>query len=184
MCVFVVIWVYYMCKDTNCITHGCPGCQWLCNCEHSCFACKTVTKYGCSTCMYMYPFDAVRNKYVCFPCKRIWKSSVSKYHILNDEYASLKKKHSKLNRATMSEAELRAPPDNGESAYDDFLNVYKNKHSKCAKCSGDGLLVGRNFRHCDSDKKWKELQTRVESNEINLYDDFHDYPRESVHIQK
>jgi hypothetical protein len=53
-----------------------------------------------------------------------------------------------------------------------------NDKSKCAKCSHPGILVGRNFRHCKTDKEWKELEQKYKDNEWGLYKVFFDYPRE------
>jgi hypothetical protein len=171
-----------MCKNKKCTMNGCSGCQWTCNCEYNCFACSDGRKYGCSSWRFDpdFPFSDVRNKYVCFPCKRIWKSSITKYQVLNPDPICNKSRyiHNKQNRNTLTEEELQKIPDMSESKYYDFLDAYYKKHSKCSKCSCDGLLVGRNFRHCKNDKEWIDLQKRVNNNEIDLYNDFYDYPRE------
>jgi len=151
--------------------NGCSGCGFVCNCEYKCFACNDSRKYGCSSWRFDpdFPFSDVRNKYVCFSCKRIWKSSVTKYQILNPEpcYKKLKNTHCKKNQNTFNEGK-----------YADYLATYHNKHSKCSKCSCNGLLVGRKFSHCKNDKEWKILHERVKNNEVDLYNDFYDYPRE------
>jgi hypothetical protein len=126
-----------------------------------------------------YPSSDVRNKYVCFPCQRIWKSAVTKYQSRDwSNRGHLKKMHSKESVITSTEKELSRRPDLLNSRFSDFVNVYGNKQSKCAKCRQDGTQVGRNFRHCRSDKEWHLLQLRVNSGEVNLVSDFHDYPRE------
>ncbi len=56
--------------------------------------------------------------------------------------------------------------------------MYDKDYSKCAKCKNDGILVGRNFRHCKTDKEWKIIEEKYKNNKKGLHDDFHDYPRE------
>lgn len=171
-----------MCKTKKCTMNGCSGCGFVCKCVYRCFACRDSHRYGCSSWRFDpdFPFSDVRNKYVCFPCKRIWKSPVTKNEVLNPEpcYKKLRNTHGKKNQTNLTEEELQQMPEHSESKYGDYLATYYNKHSKCSKCSCDGLLVGRNFSHCKTEKEWKILQERVKNNEVDLYNDFYDYPRE------
>jgi hypothetical protein len=69
-----------MCLETGC---GCWGCsQNCCKCNYNCFKCSNIKNLIKSNWIYYeetYPFSDVRNKFVCFPCRRVWKSSISKY---------------------------------------------------------------------------------------------------------
>lgn len=76
-----------MCKKYNCIKGWCPSCGYKCYCNKACFVCSSTHKYSCSSLYPIKLYDDVRNKFVCFPCKRMWKSSVSKYDV-NDSYYS------------------------------------------------------------------------------------------------
>jgi len=73
----------------------------------------------------------------------------------------------------------------------DFLSNYSNysyrllesrceNKAKCSKCGNSAYLVGRKFSHCKTDKAWKELESKVIKGEIDLYNDFYDYPRELI----
>jgi hypothetical protein len=108
----------------------------------------------------------VRNKYVCFNCKHIWKSSVSKYMKYCETNEKQIPNYDNTNKKNKIDLIY---------AYDD---VYTHKTSKCAKCSQFGILVGRNFRHCKNKKEWNVLKQKVDKGEIDLYKDFYDYPRE------
>ena len=170
-----------MCKTTQCETNGCIS-DWVCYCDYSCFTChfgSLPENRG-----WLGPesesYKDVRNKYVCFPCKRIWKSSVSKYQRNNfTDYIHLKRAHSKHSEVSIEE-QKRKRPDYFDSKYNDFCNAYDKKHSKCSKCSKDGILVGRNFRHCKTNKEWKILETNVANGKVDLVDDFHDYPKDLI----
>ena len=71
-----------------CIKKGCNSrtqmchCCLLCQCNVSCYMCYNAEAFYVSG-MPNYVFEHsnadVRKKFVCFPCKRVWKSSFSKY---------------------------------------------------------------------------------------------------------
>lgn len=171
-----------MCVGTKCVVLGCR-CHQQCNCEQRCFACRDATRF--SSCgaggyrSYETPSCDIRNKYVCFPCRRVWKSSVSKYQV-NDvtNYMRLRHLHSKETMRTLTTEELSRTPVRWNSRFHDLENAYTNKQSACAKCGCGGIHVGRNFRHCRTDKEWRQLQEQVDEGKVNLVSDFHDYPRE------
>lgn len=184
-----------MCIKTGCKTTGCIGCGWYCYCNYTCYKCyfNSITKNrSCFRNFDWNPYENVRNKYVCFPCKRIWKSSVSKYQYCpfihdgvneykqnpesNHEYDHLKFLYTRKSTVPM-EKRKKTKPEYEDSQYYQFCGAYKNKHSKCAKCSRDGLYVGQNFRHCKTEKEWKKLELAVEKKEIDLVNDFTDYPK-------
>ena len=58
----------------DCTQSGCPGCRWECKCNLSCRRCQQADK---TPCYYGY-LDSnnncnIRDKYVCFKCKNIFK---------------------------------------------------------------------------------------------------------------
>lgn len=59
-----------------------------------------------------------------------------------------------------------------------YDNAYSTKESKCAKCKQSGNYVGRNFRHCNTEKEWIKMEEDVNNGTIDLKDDFHAYPKE------
>jgi hypothetical protein len=44
--------------------------------------------------------------------------------------------------------------------------------ARCGRCGKDGILVGRNFRHCKTTREWEKLQENVENGTIVLFGDF------------
>lgn len=57
-------------------------CCLSCKCNMSCYLCYNAYNFyqsGLSTNCYEHSNADVRKKFVCFPCKRVWKSSFSKY---------------------------------------------------------------------------------------------------------
>lgn len=116
----------------------------------------------------------IRNKYVCFPCKRVWKSAVPKYAIQSGPVDILKNYNQQSGTKIKTFYDFCKPDD----AWDNYTAVYSKHKSKCAKCSADGLYVGRNFRHCKTYREWADLECRVKAGTVNLEHDFHDYPRE------
>jgi hypothetical protein len=156
---------YIMCKKLKCISIETSTAGWVCNCNAQCYACSHPSTSDCYLRGELKSFD-FRNKYVCLPCRRIWKSAVCKY-----EYAdNWDIREPKLSKQKSSRSK-------GLTKYDDLLRVYTNKTANCAKCSNPGILVGRNFRHCKTEKLWKRLIADVATNKINLVDDFYDYPK-------
>ena len=244
-----------MCQDKRCNNIARCGCCVYCYCEQTCYKCWDAVKnyVVCGTRSYECNNTEVRNKYVCFPCKRIWKSSVSKYqarnaedynkHKSNDWYSIYDNKLNiekynpineipnikKINnnekytinvtdqfinniyKSIPHEFQYSNGIDKSEEYCVDFankindesriinntnpyirterrklkeaeikkyINVYECIGSKCAKCKKDGIHVGRNFRHCKTDKEWKELEQKHKDGKIDLFSDFYEYPRE------
>lgn len=211
-------------KGCNSYTQTCHCCL-QCSCNYSCYSCKIARKYYETPCTQLCSQSNidVRKKYVCFPCKRIWKSPFSKYIVdkidnHKDDWESHlpHMKHFKNNEpiATMPKLGDRLPVSddfvskcleaNKNNPYDKSdkytirfvdANNYKSGYhgylitndkgyvgdvgSNCAKCSGPGTLVGRNFRHCINNKSWKEMEEKYKDNPEGLYKDFVDYPREN-----
>lgn len=145
-----------MCMKFGCLLSRC-GCCHNCNCNKCCFECKS-----CEPKKYYN----VRNKFVCFDCKRIWKSPISKYVAFDEKICKIYVKNyynfSKINR---------------KEQINNCYNNYFQKKSRCAKCGKDGNLVGRNFRHCKTKKEWINLKKNVDIGKINLITDFNDYPK-------
>jgi hypothetical protein len=65
-----------MCQKLNCIISSCSCCS-TCNCKLSCYDVRNQ-KYSCTNRAEHNSAD-VRYKFVCFPCRRIWKSYTNKY---------------------------------------------------------------------------------------------------------
>ena len=150
----------------GCCTYGC------CKCDYNCFKCSDTKNFIVPNWGYgeeHYSFSDVRNKFVCFPCRRIWKSSISKY--MCDKANLYPQEIPGYSEPGLSHDEKREMIWN-------IINVYSNKTSKCAKCSKDGQYVGRNFRHCKTEKLWKKLEKDVKDGKVDLVKDFYDYPRE------
>jgi hypothetical protein len=161
--------IYLMCIKLNCKTSAC-GCCNDCKCDRRCFECYTADKFNPPGCTEnLMDISNVRNKYVCLSCKRIWKSSVSKYICYGN--------YDELDRHNIPNYDKQRNWSDRVELIHSYLNVYRNKTSKCPKCKMSGLLVGRNFRHCKTNKEWDELTRKVKNEEINLQTDFHDYPK-------
>ncbi len=71
-----------------CLKKGCNAniqmcrCCLSCNCNESCYLCYHAYNFyesGFTTNRFEHSNADVRKKFVCFPCKRVWKSSFSKY---------------------------------------------------------------------------------------------------------
>ena len=202
-------------KGCNTATQMCRCCI-FCECNLSCYTCyDAYTNYqtGWSAFMLFEPNNAdVRKKFVCFPCKRIWKSSISKYSAnkvhkrsegfeecvksltkidenrpiildkdiwkLDEEFEELITKSREVNNACpYKKHEKRTLKKDMKILYP---YLYSTNCSKCASCGNAGILVGRNFRHCKSNKEWKELEEKYKNNKKGLHDDFHAYPREGT----
>ena len=150
----------------GCCTTGC------CKCNYNCFKCSDTDNFKTPNWIYgieHYGFSDVRNKFVCFPCRRIWKSGISKYI---------------CNKANLKPQEIPGYLDSGLTPDEKYemiskiIDAYRNTMSKCAKCKNDGQYVGRNFRHCKTEKAWKKLEQDVKDKKIDLVKDFYEYPRE------
>jgi hypothetical protein len=70
-----------MCIDKKCIIDSAAcGCCCFCNCNYICYDCYDTRNFlvpGAAD-MYHYTSSDVRKKFVCFPCKKIWKLCTSK----------------------------------------------------------------------------------------------------------
>lgn len=174
-----------------CIKKGCNSHyqrQWgslTCECNKSCYSCYSAYRFDKSGWDYKEPYQVsladVRKKFVCFPCKRIWKSSISKYiaHKVCDKYDGYEEYLMKsLNKV---DDDITIPFNKKKQLKRKIKYNYPflyNGISKCACCGNTGISVGRNFRHCKTNKEWKYIEEKYKNNEIGLYNDFHDYPRE------
>ncbi len=171
-----------MCRETNCIIAG-DACRCCCSCycNYKCYECYDAkANFETLLCDPVHYFDYssfnVRNKFVCFPCKRVWKSYTNKYaaqkiyHKYGDETSDILKYYN-LTKDFSKE--------NCEKVKWNYLDAYFNM-SSCANCGQEGLRVGRNFRPCKTNKEWTTLEQQVKNKEINLELDFVDYPREKL----
>lgn len=189
-----------MCQKKNCKLEGCLSCDTVCNCNYSCYDCYDICSHascsGIGTRVYLDSSD-IRHKFVCFPCRRVWKSYVSKYiyrelyNYENDisdyvpnicsKNASTEEKHKKrqnywdLYGSTGWSGNFLEDLEEGSEE-----RTYRpvNRFPRCSKCSQKALSVGRNFRHCKTEKEWNELEKKVKDGKIDLQKDFRDYPRE------
>ena len=182
-----------MCKKKGCdmrMGSLCICCV-ECKCDQSCYECYYGTKYYNH--MWSVPYECnsfeVRNKYVCFECKRIWKSPVSKYQANKVSNYNWVKKYNWYSITGKQLCDNKYNPTDQiknkntclkKDKINAYLDVYLEKKSKCASCKNDGIHVGRNFRHCKTNKEWKELKQKYQDKKIDLYWDFHEYPREGT----
>jgi len=176
-----------MCQKKNCYIVTCPCCC-QCYCNESCYDCwESLSQY--------YKIDrchstaaSIRNKFVCFPCRRVWKSYTSKYIV--SEMTNTNFNSSNLTKYVPNICKPGLPKDKtNELARKYCLSRgtiwqhvrFENEEigkPKCSKCGKEGLTVGRNFRHCKSEKHWNELEESVKNGTIDLQKDFYDYPKE------
>lgn len=184
-----------MCQKKGCTISSC-GCCSKCNCEVSCYDCWDVRRqpFSCTTREFHASAD-IRHKFVCFPCRRVWKSYTSKY-ILQQLYSSndvtpadfvpnickpeLSTKEKKKQREKYQLS--RGWTDWGAKFVNESGKLLGNQHPKCAKCGKEAVSVGRNFRHCKTEKQWLALEEKVKNGEIDLQKDFRNYPREGSSI--
>lgn len=201
-----------MCLQKGCNSYKEIAQSYLtCNCNESCYSCYSANKYcgesWYAPCSYELSHTDVRKKYVCFPCKRIWKSSFSKYIVnrvgYKDGYEAIVKELNKLDKnepvnvsndpwasyelvQKCKDVNYSNPYSRSEKRNLKYLllnkyqGLYLTNKSNCAQCGNDGIIVGRNFRHCKSDKEWKELEKKYKDNKCGLVNDFYDYPREGT----
>ena len=130
-----------VCDTTTCTNHD----YWYCQCKKVCFRCRQATKYSGNYCG-TYAWSGLREKYVCFDCKHVWKHRWSKYIWLTDEGKKIQKKN--------------------------FKEDHYNSWPACNICGHPGIHVGENFRHCKNDKQWQKLRFRYESGEIDMIKEF------------
>lgn len=171
-----------MCRETNCrIAGDACGCCCSCYCKYKCYECYDA-KANFDTLVlesehhFDYSSFNVRNKFVCFPCKRVWKSYTNKYAVqkIYNKYGDKTSDILKYYNLTKDFSK-----ENCEEVTNKYLNSYYNM-SSCANCGQEGLRVGRNFRPCKTNKEWATLEQQVKNKEINLELDFVDYPREKL----
>jgi len=67
-----------MCKSKGCILPE-RILSRRCLCDYACFDCFAYELTTSPPSNYYYDYWNVRNKFVCFDCKHVWKSSISKY---------------------------------------------------------------------------------------------------------
>ena len=165
-----------MCFSLGCTMSTCI-CTLLCNCNSQCFFCYDIKHSG--SCIHSTKASRkssdIRNKFVCFDCKHIWKSSVTKYEA---------NKIDKMKRGEQTDilrqfCNNKFPETRSEREHLLMKRhyAYYNATSNCPKCSQIGHQVGRNFRHCKTKKEWEKLLTDYKTNKINLVADFYDYPK-------
>lgn len=131
-----------ICDTTSCTNHD----MWFCKCNYVCFRCRQSVVYG-GNYGGVYPWDALRKKYVCFDCKHIWKHRWTKIYHETDE------------------GRIRCSVKN-------FKNEYYDNKPGCNKCGKTGINVGENFRHCKTNKEWEQLKKSYLSGEINMVENF------------
>jgi len=179
-----------MCQKKDCYVSVCSCCS-KCNCNFSCYDCWDVKHQPLScTGREEHNSSDIRHKFVCFPCRRVWKSYTSKYILqkMNSNRADLSDYVQNICKPELSKEEKNELRQKyvGSRGWTDwgarFINssgeLLRNKHPKCSKCGKEALSVGRNFRHSKTEKHWIELEEKVKNGEIDLQKDFRNYPRE------
>ncbi len=179
-----------MCQKKNCYVSPCTCCS-SCYCDYTCYDCFDV-KYNYLSCTNREDHNSsdIRHKFVCFPCRRVWKSYTNKYIWLlaNDKSNDLSDYVPNICSPSLSNEEKQKQrqkylTSRGDTAWGAKF-VTQGKVSKCAKCGNEGMSVGRNFRHCKTEKDWNEMERKVKNGEIDLQKDFRNYPREGTQEYK
>lgn len=168
----------------NCSILACQCCC-ECFCNQSCYDCWDMKTqiYRMDRCDSTS--SVFRNKFVCFPCRRVWKSYINKYL-----YSEVNKISSDLSEYVPNICKPELPKEKKQELKHKYLlsrgtirehvsfNSEEIGKPKCSKCGKEALTVGRNFRHCKSEKHWNELEESVKNGTIDLQKDFYDYPKE------
>lgn len=132
----------------DCTFSGCPNCQWICNCDKSCYKCAVGSRMSCGNGSFsLYNFDGPRLKFCCFDCKHVWKTQYT--------YETSLEIWDRRNR--------------NRRRGDEYLETAK---PKCCKCGKDGIQMGKDFRHCRSDKEWANLRRQIENGTIDAIREF------------
>ena len=181
-----------MCWEKNCYVSPCTCCS-LCHCDKTCYDCFDVHQgYLSMTSREEHNSCDVRNKFVCFPCRRVWKSYYNKYIsriILNKSIDSsyyvpniFPKNLTKKENTERRHKYFRCCgyKTDWSADFSDNPEDCSNEKPKCSKCGQEALSVGRNFRHCKTDKEWIEMERKVKNGEIDLRKDFRKYPKEGT----
>lgn len=180
-----------MCQKLNCFISACLCCS-ECKCEYTCYDCYEIKyeRYNVTDSEFPIGDDRsytksadVRHKFVCFPCRRVWKSYTNKYlvRIGNNPKYNFSEYVPNICKPNMTLEEQRIVRSNyfnsrGRTSFGgDFSNL-KNK-PKCSKCGQNGICVGRNFRPCKNEKLWKQMEDNVKNGKIDLQTDFRNYPK-------
>ena len=181
-----------MCQKKDCFLSVCSCCS-RCNCNYSCYDCYDVKTLPYSLMGREEHNSAdIRHKFVCFPCRRVWKSYTNKYI-----WCAVNKPPHDLSNYVPNVCPNNLPKDEKEKRLQKYFSAYGgtawgakfydynpeednpwNKKPKCPKCGQEALSVGRNFKHCRNEKHWNELEEAVKSGKIDLQKDFRNYPRE------
>lgn len=174
-----------MCKDKKCIIQIAHT---ECHCNQVCFDCYEAPHRGQCIVAEDYAASDVRNKFVCFPCQRVWKSATSKYLVSTLVGKTLNKIVPNYSNPKCSQKVVEFSLEHSDNplhkhvlqrtAIHLYRWSYLNKTSSCAKCGQVGQYVGRNFRHCKTQKQWIQLEKDVSNGNVNLQQDFREYPRE------
>lgn len=171
-----------MCPKNKCkMLQTFSGCDLECYCNYSCFDCWDINSCGYPLDREEMSFTDIRSKFVCFPCKRVWKSNSSKYimhKITRTKGDSLANYAPNLCKQGETRDHLRSKYAGTFPFTWNWDERYSECKAKCPKCGQKALPVGRNFRHCSTEKHWKEMEEKVKKREIDLCNDFRSYPRE------
>ena len=133
------------CDTTSCTNHD----YWYCNCNNVCFRCSQSR--GLSGVFWgNYPWTPPREKYVCFDCKRIWKTRFTKYHNIKDD-SDIEEDYKRFGK---------------------WIRDHPYEKEPTCTCGKKGIHVGENFRHCKNDNEWAELRLKYESGKIDMIKEF------------
>ena len=173
-----------MCQKLNCYISPCTCCS-NCNCDLSCYDCYDVKHQRLSmTARSEHSSADVRHKFVCFPCRRVWKSYTNKYLVRkscehNVDFSLYVPNICKptMNKQEKLNAEEKYRRAYGYTGFSSNFNYEGASKPKCAKCGENAVSVGRNFRHCRNEKHWKDIEEKSKNGAIDLLVDFRNYPK-------
>lgn len=159
-----------------CIKKGCDTdsqmcrCCISCYCDYSCYLCHNALNFyetGFTTDRFEHSSADVRKKFVCFPCKRVWKSPFSKYlvHRVKDGCEDYEKLMPMFKKVINNEPIAIYASDNSEkSCLECGKYIYSNGSDetiqKCAE-------VNKNNPYTKSQKK--ELKKCIRNDYTSAY---------------
>ena len=116
-----------MCLRCGCIREGCYGCTWKCKCDYKTWACYSnniVRSCHGGEESLRFPY---RNKYLCYPCRRVWKSYSTKYDVFSVNRS--KSNCSKCRkRGLLIGQKFRVPKKNDNKAWNNIKEEYLSEY--------------------------------------------------------
>ncbi len=69
--------------------------------------------------------------------------------------------------------------------YENWERLWRRYNGpRCNQCGGDVIELGPNFRHCKTEKHWKELERKIDTKEIDPEQEFTYCPTNRYKTQK